>query len=101
MLNDVYELSVTVCMIVVYVNFIVEKIYKRHVDYTKSVEQFTSEKNFEDKVSAVLFLQQSRTYDMFLLLICWFGWEEKLGFCAKLVENMSTRPSEVGTRCNE
>ena len=58
----------TVCMIVVYVNFIVENIYKRHVNCTKSVEQFTSEEKFKDKVSVVLCLQQSRTCDMLILL---------------------------------
>ena len=79
MLNDVCELSMTVCMIVVYVNFIVEKIYKRHVDCTKSVEQFMSEEIFKDKVNAVLCLQQSRTCDMLILLrmkvrvLCYVG----------------------------
>ena len=48
-----------------------------------------------NEVRAVLCLQQRKTCD---ILICCKG---KLGFCAKLVKNMSDRYSEIGPRCNE
>ena len=99
MLRQSWVLSLIVCIIVNRMNFVVEYLLKNNLIVSRvwSISQ-AKEEDFENEVSAVVCVySKARLW----VMMGWFLLINTYGYMWWLVKIVSTRCSEIGSRCNE